>query len=93
MKDNPMQPILIDTNGVARFKENQVVRYFVDEGNLSLNDLARESDRFTQQDLEQFFQLIGYSVSGYGELSYVSDGSYEKAQRKVTHTINAIEEK
>lgn len=80
---NPMQPIWLDKSGVARFKENQVVRYFLNEGGLTLNDLAREGDRFTQDDKEQFMQLIGYSVSGFGDLDFVSDETYDKAEAQV----------
>lgn len=34
---------------------------------------------FTDDDREQFAQLIGYSLSGYGDLSYVSNESFEVA--------------
>jgi len=36
---------------------------------------------FPQEDREQFAQLIGYSLSGFGELDYVSDETYEVAER------------
>ena len=32
---------------------------------------------FSQEDQEQFAQLIGYSVSGFGDLSYVSDDTFD----------------
>jgi hypothetical protein len=31
---------------------------------------------FSNGDREQFAQLIGYSVGGFGDLSYVSDEAY-----------------
>lgn len=31
----------------------------------------------------QLAQLLGYSVSGYGDLPYVSDESYDKAAKMV----------
>ena len=34
---------------------------------------------FPQEDREQFAQLIGYSICGYHELSYVSDESAAQA--------------
>ncbi|MCA7900711.1 hypothetical protein LGM39_15130 [Burkholderia cepacia] len=74
---NPMQPIITDRIGTLRFKENAIVRYLLDNGGIDMNKLAMLE--FTDADREQFAQLIGYSVSGYGELSYVSDESYDRA--------------
>lgn len=31
---------------------------------------------FSKEDRQQFAQLIGYSLDGYGELSYVDDDAY-----------------
>lgn len=70
---NPMQPIGLDEDGVVRFKRNAIVRLLLDTGKLTLNDLACMP--FSQTDWEQFYQLIGYSVSGYGDLSSVSEES------------------
>ncbi len=36
---------------------------------------------FSDEDREQFAQLIGYSLNGFGELSYVSEETYEAAER------------
>ena len=62
---------------VVRFKENQIVRFLLDAGPFDMNKIARMP--FSNHDREKFAQLIGYSVSGYGELSYVSPESVEKA--------------
>ena len=70
---NPMQPVGLDEGGVARFKRNAIVSLLLDVGKLTLNDLGCMA--FTQTDWEQFYQLIGYSVSGYGDLSSVSEES------------------
>ena len=75
---NPIQPLEKDSHGVLRFKENKIVRYLLDNGGITLNDLATMD--FSQDDSEQFAQLIGYSLSGFGELSYVSDETYWAAQ-------------
>jgi hypothetical protein len=69
---HPMQPVMIDKHGVARFKANAIVQFLLDKGPFDLNKLATMP--FTNEDREQFAQLIGYSVGGYGELSYVSLG-------------------
>lgn len=76
----PMQPLYTDRRGVVRFKENAVVSYLLDKGGLTLNDLALVD--FPQEDLEQFAQLIGYSLRGFGELHYVSNRTYARAARK-----------
>jgi hypothetical protein len=73
----PMQPLVTDAQGTVRFKENAIVRHLLDNGGIDLNTLG--ALEFTDEDRQQFAQLIGYSVSGYGELRYVSDRSYERA--------------
>lgn len=62
----------------GRFVENKIVRWLLDNGGIDLNDIAMQG--FEPEEQEQFAQLIGYSVDGYGTLSYVSDDSYAKAQ-------------
>lgn len=77
-----MQPIIKDENGTVRFKENCLVRTLLDEARkrgFTLNDLAVRE--FTQADWEQFYQLIGYSLVGYHELSNVSDLACAEASK------------
>jgi hypothetical protein len=74
----PLQPIERDPTGVVRFKANAICRYLVDSGVADFNQLATMP--FAQEDWEQFAQLIGYSLSGFGELSYVSDETYSQAE-------------
>ena len=69
---HPMQPIGWDeTEKVIRFKKNKIVRFLLNEGPFDLNQLSRmNSDgMFDEGDYTHLMQLIGYSVSGYGELS------------------------
>ena len=79
---HPMQPIGPDEFGKLRFKENQIVRMLLDRSRdglkTDLNDIACMD--FPQEDRQQFAQLIGYSLSGYSELSYVDDNSYLVAE-------------
>jgi hypothetical protein len=75
---NPMQPIVND-GGVLRFKSNNIVRFLLDRGPNDLNTLGNIRYLFSQDDWDQFMQLIGYSVSGYGDLSTVSRESVEAA--------------
>ncbi|EPA0058723.1 hypothetical protein ACQYIJ_000657 [Enterobacter cloacae] len=76
----PMQPLVIDSHGTLRFKENPIVRKLLDyatEHGYGLNEIAR--DELEAEDQMQLAQLIGYSLSGYGTLSYVTDESYDRA--------------
>nr|WP_308530027.1 hypothetical protein [uncultured Serratia sp.]DAM25284.1 MAG TPA: hypothetical protein [Caudoviricetes sp.] len=75
-----MQPLVIDTHGAVRFKQNPIVRRLLDyatEHGYGLNEIAME--QFEADDQMQLAQLIGYSLSGYGTLSYVTDESYDRA--------------
>jgi hypothetical protein len=74
---HPIQPIEKDDKGILRFKENKMVVYLLYHGGIDLNKLAVLN--FSNEDRQQFAQLIGYSLDGYGELSYVSDDAYEAA--------------
>lgn len=97
MSHHPIQPLERDEQGVTRFKANAIVCYLLDEGGIDMNHLARK--QFPSEDREQFAQLIGYSLSGFSELSYVSDETYGTAQRMAeageTHEqarVSALEE-
>ena len=85
MSKHPIQPMVIDSNGVVRFKENEIVRYLLDAHDTDMNKLAIMS--FSREDREQFAQLIGYSFSGFSELSYVRDITYDKAKKKYKKII------
>lgn len=71
------QPV-ISASGVDRFQANPIVAYLLDVGPFDMHHLALVPG-FTDEDYAHFAQLIGYSVSGYMELSYVSDDAWEKA--------------
>jgi len=69
---HPMQPIGWDETGkVIRFKENKIVSLILETSNLDLNKLCVMNARkmFNEGDYTQLMQLIGYSVSGFGDLS------------------------
>ena len=72
---HPRQPTIIDKHGVKRFKENAIVSALLDAATdakiMDMNKIACMG--FSKEDRQQFAQLIGYSVSGYGELSYVEE--------------------
>ena len=82
----PIQPLVVDQHGTLRFKENTIVRYLLDNGGINLNDLARIE--FSQDDCMQFAQLIGYSLSGFSDLSYVDDATFEAATAMAEQGMN-----
>jgi len=77
---HPMQPIYLDDVKVARFRENAIVRFLLDwatNRGIGMNELAMMP--FHADDRQHFAQLIGYSVSGYRELSYSDEAIVSKA--------------
>ena len=73
---NPTQPLqpLIKQDGILRFKANTIIVWLFESGRLNLNDIAILP--FPAEDHEQLAQLLGYSVSGFEELSYVTEATY-----------------
>jgi hypothetical protein len=82
----PMQPLCWD-DGVLRFLQNRIVRDLLDRATdakiMDLNTIAIDAQvhgKYTKEEQQQFAQLIGYSISGYGELtSYVTDAAWKRA--------------
>lgn len=81
---HPIQPLEKDSDNILRFKHNAIVRFLLDSGPFDLNQLA--SRPFSQEDREQFVQLIGYPLAVFSELSYVSNETYDKAASQVQET-------
>lgn len=85
MSDLPMQPVWRDNDGVIRFKPNGIVQYLLDFGGIDMNLIAimhKRDGTFTDEEMSQFAQLIGYSVSGFGDLDYVTDEQYKAAEER-----------
>ena len=77
---NSIQPLVKDEHGRERFKENKIVSFLLDNGGFDMNNLACMD--FSENDREHFAQLIGYSLDGFGMLSYVSDETYYLAEKQ-----------
>lgn len=78
---NPFQPMVLK-GGVLRFRENKIVSDLLDFATplgFDMNHIAIKE--YSQTDREQFYQLIGYSLCGFHELSYVSDKTAKKASK------------
>jgi hypothetical protein len=76
--NHPIQPIETDAEGVMRFRSNRIVCDLLDQGPFDMNTIGR--GKYSREDRVQFAQLIGYSLEGFGELSYVSDVDFEAAE-------------
>jgi hypothetical protein len=64
----------------GRFKANAIVVHLLDvagRNGCDMNTLA--CMEFSDDDRVQLAQLIGYSLGGFGSLSYVSDEAYARA--------------
>ena len=90
MMTHPIQEIVVDEKGRPRFKENKIVSFLLEHGGHDMNSLARLE--FSDEDREQFAQLIGYSVGGLGELSYVTDDTYNKAAKMADELLKEREQ-
>lgn len=77
---HPMQPLEVDNEGVIRFKRNAIIDRLFNERIISLNTIAMWD--VPTEDREQFWQLLGYSVSGYGDLSFVRKKTIQEADEK-----------
>jgi len=84
MTKHPMQP-LEWVDDVIRFKQNKIVRFLLDAGLYDMNLLSMMP--FDREDYEQFAQLIGYSVSGFGDLSYADPKVVDDADKQAANLI------
>ena len=74
-----MQPLYRDSLGTVRFQPNKIIKYLFDSGKLDLNELATMG--FSPEDHMQIAQQLGYSVSGFGDLSYADPETVATADR------------
>jgi len=65
-----MREVITDDSGTKMFRPNRIVCLLKETGQFDLNMLWRlyESGLFTEEEMREFYQLIGYSVSGYYEI-------------------------
>ncbi len=81
----------MDKEGDYYFRSNKIVKFLLDAGPFDMNKLGAMP--FSKRDMEQFVQLIGYSVAGFGELTYVSEKAYNKAMKKMDKLDKKLREK
>lgn len=81
-KRHPMQPVVIAGDGCARFKENKIVRDLLElaiKHGMDLNQICIKG--YDPDDYAQLMELIGYSVSGYGDLDRSRRDHVRRADR------------
>jgi hypothetical protein len=86
----PVQPIYVDKYEVARFRPNKIVEFLlkeVEKQGITLNTLAHPNYGFTEAEYDQFAQLIGYSLCGASDLSYVADRTIKKGNKYLKKLI------
>lgn len=88
MAHHPIQPLEKDNLGVLRFKPNAIVQHLLYHGGITLNHIACLG--FSDEDQQQFAQLIGYSLDGYSELNYVDDVAFETANAMAQQPMTEV---
>jgi tRNA/tmRNA/rRNA uracil-C5-methylase (TrmA/RlmC/RlmD family) len=66
---------VIDEHGTQRFVKNKLLCHLVDSGQVDLNRLSidYQHEKFSQREYAEFNMMLGYSVSGFSELSSFDD--------------------
>lgn len=85
-----MREIALDDKGTPRFKKNAVVRYLVNTEIISLNEVLAFSlaNGLPIEDVEEFWQMLGYSTAGYGDLSFVRDETKNAADEAANRLLH-----
>jgi hypothetical protein len=89
LRNPPLQPLHVDEE-IVRFRGNVLVRFLLDHGGIDLNRLAMVDA--PAYDREQLAMLIGYSVRGFEELSYVRDETWGRVSAAVDALARTLEE-
>lgn len=75
---HPIQPLILDENGVLRFKPNQIVRFLLDGQPIDLNRVMNAN--FSADDRSQLVQLLGIPVSSYADFPCAKAGVVDAAK-------------
>ena len=82
MANHPMQPLERDPKDDRfHFKPNGIIQFLMNharENGMSLSLLADMP--WPKEDWDQFYQLLGFDLDGYGTSSLVSDGAKDLAE-------------
>lgn len=89
---HPMQKMHKDGK-IIRFVANQIIKDLYEQGKIDLNAIAA-NPAYSNDDRAQLSQLIGYSVSGYCDLSHPTEKNKDKAwarMEKLAHKLDTDE--
>ena len=86
----PSQPIVLDEKGTPRFQSNEIIKFLFNTGQLDLNKLTMmvKQGAFPLEDYAQITQLLGYSVSGWGDLSTSPPNDVGAADAEAAMIVN-----
>ncbi|MNW03269.1 hypothetical protein D3C71_1991770 [compost metagenome] len=90
-KRQPMQPVVMADDQTVRFKRNQIIcdmQELCAKHGLDLNEIACRD--YSKDDRSQLMQLIGYSVSGYGNLSCSRAKHVMRADEKADKILSEV---
>jgi hypothetical protein len=79
-KARRLREVYTDTKGVVRFRGNAVVEWLFKNGRIDLNTIPCHS--LPSKDVAEFWQMLGYSVSGYGDLDFIDRMTVEQADKE-----------
>ena len=68
--------VVVRGDGKLCYRTNTVIRYLVDAGSISINDLWNVysiADGFSLDDMLEFYRLIGYPLEGFEEIWHEKD--------------------
>jgi len=86
-----MQPVVVAADGVIRFKANQIISDMLDlcqKHGFGLNEIAIRE--YEKDDRSQLMQLIGYSVSSYGNLDCSRAKHVMRADQKAETLVREV---
>lgn len=86
-----MQPIVLNEKGVPQFQPNEAINRLFDAHAVYAATLL-EAEDFSEDDRQQFAQLIGYTVQAYCKLPFASAEVAAEAQRKGALLVRAAAE-
>ena len=94
MAKHRMQPVVMAPDGVMRFQSNEIIQWLFRSGKIDLNyisarvqDHGGDGPKFSKDDYAQLIQLMGYSVSGYGDCDCADQRTVAAANRRAAKLI------
>jgi hypothetical protein len=74
---HPMQPVVLSEDGRAYFVPNEILVWMLAHGRINFDEIAQQG--FSDEDRMQLAQLLGFAVSRYTQLTYVTEAGMAEA--------------